>query len=199
MPEKRNEPAFTVTDRRKFTSEGEPREEGESREQSSAAPPPVSTETAAAPAPTQPEAAQTPQEPPLPPPPSAAEQKAGHDAYRQAGATLDAEMARRGQRQDVQMTFEVFLWNLYMTGLYQLGALPDEGGQQPTRRTVDPLGARLTIDTLTLLEEKTKGNLTDKERETLQRFLFELRMAFLDVMNALARQAKDTAARPEIK
>jgi uncharacterized protein DUF1844 len=59
-----------------------------------------------------------------------------------------------------------------------------EEGAQPR---VDLIGARQTIDTLGLLQEKTKGNLTSTEEHFLQNCLYELRMAYVEVTNALAR------------
>jgi hypothetical protein len=49
----------------------------------------------------------------------------------------------------------------------------------------DIVGARHTIDTLALLEEKTRGNLAEREKQMLQNALFELRMAFLEITNVL--------------
>jgi hypothetical protein len=43
---------------------------------------------------------------------------------------------------------------------------------------------------LALLQERTKGNLTPKEEGTLQNVLFELRMMFLEITNAIAAQAQ---------
>jgi hypothetical protein len=43
---------------------------------------------------------------------------------------------------------------------------------------------------LALLKEKTKGNLTPKEEGMLQNVLFELRMMFLEITNAIAAQAQ---------
>ncbi|MBI2678810.1 MAG: DUF1844 domain-containing protein [Candidatus Koribacter versatilis] len=80
-----------------------------------------------------------------------------------------------------EMTFERFTASLYMTALLQLGMAAPEG-QQPR---VDIMGARQTIDTIALLQEKTKGNLTDAEKNMLQQALYELRMAWLEVMNAI--------------
>ena len=49
----------------------------------------------------------------------------------------------------------------------------------------DIVSARQTIDTIALLGEKTKGNLTERESHMLQNCLFELRMAFLEIMKVL--------------
>jgi len=39
------------------------------------------------------------------------------------------------------------------------------------------------------LQEKTKGNLTANEQRLLESALFELRMMFLEITNAIARNA----------
>jgi hypothetical protein len=69
--------------------------------------------------------------------------------------------------------------------MMQLGAATHEG-QQPQ---VDILGARQSIDMLGILAEKTTGNLTPEEIRLLESALFELRMAFLEITQALARSA----------
>ena len=81
------------------------------------------------------------------------------------------------------MTFERFLASLYMTAMMQLGLMRQQG-EQPR---IDIIGARQTIDTLSLIAEKTKGNLTPAEENFLQNSLYELRMAYVEVTNALAR------------
>ena len=67
----------------------------------------------------------------------------------------------------------------------QLGGSTPEG-QQPQ---VDIMGARQSIDMLAILAEKTKGNLAADESRLLDSALFELRMAFLEITQALARSA----------
>ena len=67
----------------------------------------------------------------------------------------------------------------------QLGGTAQEG-QQPQ---VDILGARQSIDMLSVLEEKTKGNLSEEETRLLDSALFELRMAFLEITQVLARSS----------
>jgi hypothetical protein len=73
-----------------------------------------------------------------------------------------------------------------MTAAIQLGA-GSQPGEQPR---VDILGARQSIDMLAVLGEKTKGNLTDNEQRLLQNALFELRMSFLEITNAIATSAQ---------
>jgi hypothetical protein len=51
------------------------------------------------------------------------------------------------------------------------------------------MGARQSIDMLAVLADKTKGNLTAEEQRLLDSALFEVRMAFLEVTQALARSS----------
>jgi len=60
------------------------------------------------------------------------------------------------------MSFERFMASLYMTAMMQLGLMHEQGGQPG----VDVIGARQTIDTLGMIAEKTKGNLTRKSRDS---------------------------------
>jgi hypothetical protein len=89
------------------------------------------------------------------------------------------------------MTFERLVESFYMTALLQMGAIRPEG-ESPA---VDIMGARQTIDSITILQEKTKGNLTEREQTLLQNVLFELRMAWIEITNALAT-AKPPAGAP---
>jgi len=43
----------------------------------------------------------------------------------------------------------------------------------------DPAQAKFIIDTLGMLQEKTKGNLTSEECKLLENLLYELRVAYL--------------------
>ena len=43
----------------------------------------------------------------------------------------------------------------------------------------DPTQAKFLIDTLGMLQEKTKGNLTQEETDLLENLLYELRVAYL--------------------
>jgi hypothetical protein len=52
-----------------------------------------------------------------------------------------------------------------------------------------PLFKCPTIDSLAILQEKTKGNLNDREKTLMQNVLFELRMAWIEITNAVASSA----------
>jgi hypothetical protein len=126
-----------------------------------------------------------------PPPPTAAEQREQADAYRKSAKDLDARVELSGHSaKELEMTFERFMASLYMSAMMQLGLMHEQGGQP----RVDLIGARQTIDTLSLLSEKTKGNLTSAEENFLQNCLYELRMAYVEVTNTLARPPQTPAS-----
>lgn len=179
MAEKKQE-GFTVTDRRLFTTEGDIRTDVAREEETGSKP-----SSAAAPAPA------TRQDRDLPPGPSAAEQQAQADAYRKSSSSLDAAVEQSGHSaKELEMTFERFMASLYMTAMLQLGLMHEKGGEPH----VDLIGARQTIDTLSLLAEKTKGNLSSAEENFLRNCLYELRMAYVEVTNALARPPQASGA-----
>ena len=190
---------FVVTDRRKFAMDGSPRPdadpspERESREAEAATAPKPAPEAAreeklveSAPATEeQPEAD-------LPPPPTAREMEQVNDAYQQTSERLETAVraANPGMERPPEMNFEQIVHSIYMTAIIQLGGVTREG-EQPR---VDLMGARQSIDMLSILAEKTKGNLNAEESRLLDNALFELRMGFLEVTQALARSA---ANRPQ--
>src|SRR5580658_5526395 len=189
MAEKKHEQSgFKVTDRRLFTSEGELRTETlEEVETPKAAAPTVGPDAspaaeAAAPAATASHPLVSDRD--MPPPPTSAEQQAQEAAYRQSSKDLDTQVELSGHSaKDFEITFERFLASLYMTAMMQVGLMR----QQNEQPRVDLIGARQTIDTLSLIAQKTKNNLTSAEEGFLQNSLYELRMAYVEVTNALAR------------
>jgi len=197
MPDKEKKSEFVVTDRRLFSTDGELRQDvvedeerrAEREREKHEAQQRVNAERSAqnhAPS----SSPIVSPEGPEPEAPSAADQQASANAYkestRQIDDQLNKQMRRQGQEgraQDYEMTFEKFVASLYMSALMQLGLAAPQG-EKPM---VDLLGARQTIDTLAILQEKTKGNLTPAEQNMLQNCLYELRMAYLEVTNLIAR------------
>jgi hypothetical protein len=186
MAEKKDS-SFTVTDRRLFTPEGELRKEVTQTAAEPVSSPEEPKTEAAKKSPgttsaTATEPSGTPED--IPQMPSATERQQQHDAYKKSSKDLDTRVELSGHSsKDLEMTFERFMASLYMTAMLQLGLMHEEGGQP----RVDIVGARQTIDTLSLLAEKTKGNLTSTEENFLQNCLYELRMAYVEVTNSLGR------------
>lgn len=177
---------FVVTDRRKFTAEGEPRPDADPSPEKERhdTPAPAAAPVAAEPAPSAPQEAAPQEEPPAL---TEEQSNQARAAYEQTADRLDTAIraANPGMDHPPAMSFEQIVHSVYMTALMQLGGATPEG-QQPQ---VDILGARQSVDMLGVLAEKTKGNLTPEESRLLDNALFELRMGFLEITQALARSA----------
>ena len=75
-----------------------------------------------------------------------------------------------------EVNFSSFLLSLSSSVLLHLGEIPDpqSGGKKK-----DMALAKQSIDILTLLKEKTEGNLTEEEKNLLENLLYDLRMRFV--------------------
>lgn len=183
-------PAFTVTDRRKFTLEGDAREESANTEQQEPTRPVEGARVITMPSPKQEEP--KPEEKPaveeLPAGPSEQEHADQHVAYQQSSRDIDdlLRQANPGMEASPDTNFEHLVQSIYVSAIMAMGA-GTEQGQQPR---IDIVGARQSIDMLSVLQEKTKGNLTEKEQRLLQNALFDLRMMFVEITNAIAKQAQ---------
>jgi hypothetical protein len=218
---------FTVTDRRKFTIEGDLREGAPAAEEESAPVAKPQPETKSEPK-LGPKLVQN--EPavekevvnrnlePLPsddsqleesegdeallPEPTAAESAQQDADYRASSKKLDDMISQANPSardtlggRAAEMNFDKLVQSLYMTAALQMGA-GTQPGEQPR---VDILGARQSIDMLSVLVQKTKGNLNDKEQRLLQNALFELRMMFMEITNAISTSAHNPAAKPPVR
>jgi hypothetical protein len=75
------------------------------------------------------------------------------------------------------VSFISFILSLNTTALFHLGELPHP---ETGRKITDLELAKHTIDTLSMLSEKTAGNLEEKENELLTKVLYELQMRFVN-------------------
>jgi hypothetical protein len=170
--EKEKKPEFVVTDRRKFNVDGE-RRDGAPAEQAAAAPSPI-----------------TPPEPvkDTPSPESVADH---YEPASTPGPIIDTGYNAETQRVAFggqKMEFVHLLDMLGQTAMMYSGAM-DEG----TERRVDIIGMRQMIDLISVLEEKTRGNLTEQEQAILTNTVFQLRMAYMEIVNMIDRQAMQKA------
>lgn len=130
-----------VTDRRRFTEEGEAREAS----------------------------------------PDAETRTAGDEGAGAVPSSKSAEEPAAGKRAEQgplpPADFSTFLLSLAASAEVHLGALPNPA---TGKRERDLALARQTIDLIGMLEEKTKGNLTEGEGRLLERVLFDLRMMYVE-------------------
>ena len=78
--------------------------------------------------------------------------------------------------EDAKIDFPSYVLSYYTQGLVLLGEVPNP---YTKKKEEDLKAARHTVDILTLLQEKTKGNLTQDENQLLESVLYELRMKYM--------------------
>ena len=81
-----------------------------------------------------------------------------------------------------QLSFTAFVISLASTAAIHFGDLPDPVTGERAAANLE--GATQMIEILSLLEVKTRGNLTAEEREMLNQVLYELRMRFVQATGA---------------
>ncbi|MCP3876237.1 MAG: DUF1844 domain-containing protein [Desulfobacteraceae bacterium] len=82
-----------------------------------------------------------------------------------------------GKNQLPKIDFSSFILSLYSSGLVQLGKVEDPS---TGKKSINLDLAQHTIDMIAMLEEKTKGNLTEEENNLLKALLSEIRLAFVE-------------------
>lgn len=181
MPKEPQTPKeLKVTDKRIFTPEGEIREEF--RQEIKPAEPAAGAAAPSAPdqakreeAPKPPEAAK-PSEPPTREEKAAAppEDRRQHNEPPPGGEDRRRTMADKASNPG--SPFTNFIEPLIAQGYMSLGMLRNP--YQPQSK-IDVSAARQMIEILTLLRDKTKGNLTPDEEDFLETHLGELKLAFV--------------------
>jgi hypothetical protein len=148
--------AFKVEDRRRFSAEGELRQERHAETPPPAEPPPVTRSHAAEAA-----AAHTAEAPPM--------------TDNQPNFTAGAQdNYAHGQR---ELTFVTFVMGLSTQALVHLGEIPEP---QSGKFEGDLLAAEQLIDIIAMLQDKTRGNLDSEEAQLVETILFELRMKYVE-------------------
>ena len=75
-----------------------------------------------------------------------------------------------------RLTFTAFVLSLAHTAAVHFGDVPGPEGEG---QEVNLPAAQQMIDILSLLEEKTRGNLTVEERQIIDQLLYELRLRYV--------------------
>ncbi len=95
---------------------------------------------------------------------------------KQAGKSDDRVSDERPP-EPLKIDLSTFILSLSTSALYQLGVMEGPGGgklEAPNRML-----AQQTIDTLEMLQERTRGNLDEDEVKLFDSLLYELRMRFV--------------------
>ena len=94
-------------------------------------------------------------------------------------------------RQIPPASFSTLVSSLGTQALLALGGYED---RRTKRRIVDLDLAKHQIDTLNVLEEKTKGNLTEEEKQLLDNVLYEARMQFVQFAQRVSQVTPPASA-----
>ena len=86
------------------------------------------------------------------------------------------------------LDFETLITEYSTTAMAYLGGMPDPETQEPIFNL--PLAKRM-IDTIDLLKEKTKGNLSTPENNFLENTLYSLKMAYVRAVQNSAGTGSD--------
>lgn len=93
------------------------------------------------------------------------------------GATFVLKAEPDDRSAQPPINFNTFLLGLASTALIHLGESPHPEGGKPERNLVL---ARQSLDLLSLLREKTRGNLTTEEGRFFETVLADLRFRFIE-------------------
>ncbi len=80
-----------------------------------------------------------------------------------------------------EVTFPAFIMSLNTSALYHLGEL---GDPVTGKKILDLDLARHAIDTLVLIQTKTKGNLEKDEKELLKNILYDIKIRFVKAVKS---------------
>jgi len=172
LSDSKHDESFKVVDRRLFTPEGEFRKEVAEQQDRERETPPAANSSAASAVSAAAGPGTTGGKPAVPSPNPAAAPMA-------AAAPADAP-----KRSPV---FENLIRSLAQNAAMLLGGYADPRTGQPV---LDLEGAREMIDMLDVLREKTRGNLTPEEDTLLLDVLGNLKLAFMEMAKAAAKQEK---------
>ena len=84
-----------------------------------------------------------------------------------------------------ELSFTAFVLSIASTAAIHFGDLADPATGNRSETNLE--GASQMIDILSLLEQKTRGNLTAEERQVLEQVLYELRMRFVEAEGQTSR------------
>lgn len=171
MSESKHDETFKVVDRRLFTPEGELRKEVAEQQDRERETSPAAASAAGAAASTGPAGAGMAAGKPAMP---SANSTAAH-----AAATTPTDAPKRSPM------FENLVRSLAQNAAMLLGGYADPRTGQPV---LDLEGAREMIDMLDALREKTRGNLAPEEDTLLLDVLGNLKLAFMEMAKAAAKQ-----------
>jgi len=88
-------------------------------------------------------------------------------------------------QEESEITFAGFILSLATTAAVHFGDLADPGTGEPGEPNI--VAAGQMIDIIAMLQDRTKGNLSDVEAKLIDDLLYELRMRFVQAQQGERR------------
>lgn len=98
------------------------------------------------------------------------------ETWKETAAKEKEKLEQEGGFVPPEPDFSFFVTTLALQASISLGVIPNPSTNQKEENAAQ---AKFIIDTLGVLKEKTKGNLTKEEEDLLERILYELRMQYV--------------------
>jgi hypothetical protein len=108
--------------------------------------------------------------------PDVSQEAKEEQAVEKQAPAADAESAVGQETQLPEVNFSTFVFSLSSSALLHFGEIPEPS---TGKKQKDLAMAKHSIDILGMLEEKTKGNLTNDEGQLLKNILYDLRMRYV--------------------
>jgi len=98
------------------------------------------------------------------------------ESWKEAVDKKKANLEKEGKAIPPEPDFSFFVTTLSLQASIDLGEVPNPVTNKKEENLIQ---AKFLIDTLAMLKEKTKGNLTPEEANFLENVLYELRMQYI--------------------
>ena len=102
------------------------------------------------------------------------------------GQEISAKEMQEAEQELPEVNFVGYITSLAFQAVIFLGEVPHPLTEKIEKNLKQ---AKFLIDTLLLVREKTKGNLTAQETDTLNAFIYELQMKFVGVSEKEQKQS----------
>ncbi len=103
----------------------------------------------------------------------------------QESSRRPSSQGRKNQSEGTETDFMNYVTSLVYQAMIFLGEIPNPMDNSVERNTQQ---AKLMIDILIMLREKTTGNLTEREIDVLNTSIYELQMKYIELTQNVARE-----------
>jgi hypothetical protein len=105
------------------------------------------------------------------------QQKKVDETWKEKAKTESRDLPGQEPQEIPEANFKFFLTTLTMQAWIGLGAIPNPATDKTEKNLSQ---AKFIIDTIEMLEKKTKGNLDKEEADLLENILYELRVSYVN-------------------